>query len=138
MLASTQACVDFLVNLADANKKGATITRIIMSLTVRPALENVQSEIYFGIAAVNADAAAALVFPDPDVETDNVRWLVRGGGPNESNADTLFSSWRHYEFDLRAQLRYRSEQEETHFILNQNAGGDMFFWLMTRILVKHP
>ena len=36
------------------------------------------SEAHYGIAIVNADAAAASAFPDADVESDNVRWLVRG------------------------------------------------------------
>ena len=137
MAASGQQCVDLLVNLADTNTKGATVTRIITRVVTRPDSISELSFSHFGIAIVNADAAAAGAFPDADVETDNVRWLLRGMHINVSTSLNSPEEHRISDYDLKAQARFRSEQEELHFILDQGGFG-VFLDLMVRVLVKLP
>ena len=135
--AGAQACTDLLVGLPDANTKGATVTRVIMRLVTRPDTINELSHTLFGIAIVNADAAAAGAFPDADVEGDNVRWLVRGLHVNDSTSINSPEEHRISDYDLKAQARFRSEQEELHLILDQGSFG-IRFDLLCRILVKLP
>jgi len=135
-----QFCVDLLVNLSDVNTKGATVTRIIYKLITRADTANQDTHTYHGIAVVNADAASAGAFPDADIETDNVRWLVRG---MHFNATTALDQSSNYltsmtEKDLRAQIKFRSEQEELTFIVDHSSGGGILLDLMIRVLVRLP
>ena len=140
LAAGTQDCVDLLPPTvwADAQKKGATLTRLLLRINIRGQVNGQTSYTYFGVAMVNADAAAALAFPDADIEADNVAWLMRDFTLN--SAGDIFDVSQHQErsYDLRGQRVWRSEQEELHCIFNQDLAGATTISLMSRILMRLP
>ena len=138
VVASGQDCTDLLVGLSDVNTKGATLTRLIFRYTARPAVVGEVSRTTYGIAVVNADAAAAGAFPDPSIEGDNVRWFMRDLSVNVLDSLSDRSQWVDRTYDLRGQVRFRSEQEELHLIVDQDAGGALNFDVHLRMLVKLP
>ena len=138
--ASAQQCVDLLVPYSSVvdNLKGHTVTRIILKIVVEADGAGPVSQTHWGIALVNADAAAALAFPDAEAEQDNVRWLLRDYSDNRLSSTTDHAQLTIERYDLRAQALLRSDQEELHLIVNQNAADGILFSSMTRILLRMP
>jgi len=137
---ANQVCVDLLpaLNFEEALKKGSTVTRIIAQVWSRPDTINQETELSFGIAIVNSDAAAANAFPDADIEGDNVAWFLRGMHVNRVSNLNDRSQWSYSSYDLRAQRVMRSAQEELHFIFDQSSGGGIELFLWTRVLMRLP
>jgi len=135
-----QTCIDLLVPytvLVD-NLKGHTITRIIMRIILEPDTTDQITSTHYGIAVVNADAAAANAFPDADIEGDNVAWLMRDFSVNRMTSLTDSSQVADRSYDIRAQRLLRSDQDELHLIVDTSSGGGMIFRMMTRVLLRLP
>jgi len=109
-----------------------------MRFACAPDTVDQRTEMFWGLALVNADAAAALAFPDADVEGDNIRWLVRDFALNRMSNINDNSQVVMRTYDLRAQALFRSDQEELHLVVDQGAGGGAVFHVMTRILLRVP
>jgi len=136
--ASGQTCVDVLRNVEEANRKGLTITRIIMDFVTLADAVAERTECFWGIVLVNSDAAAADVFPDPATEADNVAWLGRGMHVNGTSDLLDSSNYSRTRIDLRAQRVTRSAQEELHLIIDQSSGGGIVFNVHLRVLCRLP
>ena len=135
-----QECIDLLAPYSSVvdNLKGHTVTRILMRFgSVADTVDQI-TECDYGIALVNADAAAAGAFPDADVEGDNVRWLLRDYQQNVVSSLTQRHQRVERTYDLRAQALLRSDQEELHLIVDQESGGGAIFSMQTRVLLRLP
>jgi len=135
-----QVCSDLLVpytTIVD-NLKGYTVTRILLKLFIVPDTANQQTVTSWGIAVINADAAAASAFPDADIEGDNVRWLMRDMALNRMTDLNDKSQIVEKSYDLRAQALFRSDQDELHLIMDNSSGGGVFHSFIARVLLRMP
>jgi len=138
--AGAQTCVDLLAPYSSVvdNLKGHTVTRILLTLTATPDAINEIGQVFYGIAIVNADAAAASAFPDADIESDNVRWLLRDYMDTRMTNLNDGSQKETRTYDLRAQALLRSDQEEVHLILDRTGVGGMLHSMLSRVLLRMP
>jgi len=119
--------------------KGATVTRLIIDITIRNAVLAQNNVLYWGITKVNADARAAGAFPDPSDMNDKAGWMIRGR--LQCNADSLTdpTQWVSRHYDLRAQRLFRNEEEELQLLIENSATGFTVSWTaFIRSLVKWP
>ena len=133
-----QECLNLLTNMNTGVMKSSTITRIVLRLYTRADTVAQQTFASYGVVLVNADAAAASAFPDADIDTDNVAWLVRGMHLNSADSLPDASQFQRSDYDLRAQRVLRSAQEELHFIIDQGSGGGIFYSVHARVLMRLP
>jgi len=139
--ASAQSCSDLLAPYTSVvnNLKGHTLTRIVGRLIIAPDAVSEITNTLIGIAIVNSDAAAENAFPDSSDEQDNVRWLVRDISDNRSSSLSSRSNVQpDLVYDLRAQVLFRSDQEELHLILDQSSGGGVLVSFLFRMLLRMP
>ena len=118
-------------------RKGATITRIIMQLTLQGLSTGLVGICDWGIVVLNGDAVIAQAFPDADVSSDRADWLARGQESVVTSVVSDGSQLVRVFRDLRAQRVIRSEEDELHFIMDQNTSGmTVQYDLFSRILVR--
>ena len=60
--------------MADADKRGCTVTRILLTLHFRPTLIDIGQLVYFGVVMTHEDVTN---FPDLNVSTDQPGWMLR-------------------------------------------------------------
>ena len=135
-----QSANELLAGLSDTLRKGSTITRIIMQLVLHAGtVDTTFGRVKYGIVLMNQDAVSAGAFPDADVATDNVDWLVRGAEVVSATSLTDSSQFVSVFRDLRAQRMLRTGQELLEFIIDQSTSGQVIGYdLFTRILVRLP
>jgi len=119
--------------------KGSTVTRILLDFEMRPSVVAQVCRIYWGIVIVNADAVAALVFPDADDMTERSDWLARGMLTATMSDVQDSSQWKGIHRDLRAQRVMRAEDDELRLVVDAGSDGFTMTWrAMIRTLVKLP
>ena len=122
------------------NIKGATITRMIIDLTIRA--DSVAQIVtgMWGILVMNADARAAGVFPDPADVTDRAGWMIRGRGETIQSDLSDASQWDRRQLDIRSQRVLRTEEDELQFIIDNISGGGRIiqYGIFIRVLVRLP
>ena len=127
---------DLLGDLVQDERKGATITRIILDLIIAPDTIAQVTFTSYGLCMVNKDAVSAGAVPEADVNADRADWLLRGRSRNLSGNLSDPTQVFHREYDLRAQRVLRSEEQTLALILDHGSGGGIDFFWMSRILMK--
>ena len=108
----------------DDEKKGMTLTRTIMNLTLSVQTAGAGSVFSYGLVMVEDDAAASLSFPDPDDLSQDPGWVWREGQmPVFSSTVNDFSQSRLIRVDTRAQRKYIGEDFAFMLIMHVAAGG---------------
>ncbi len=70
---------DLLTNMDVKDSKGATITRIVLTLDIRASTVNVYNEVFLGLTCWPQEAFLAGIMPEADDEDDNgAGWMYRG------------------------------------------------------------
>ena len=133
----SQSNNELLSQMVTDEVKGSTITRILMQLTLRAGTVDTVGLVKWGIVVVNGDAAAADAFPDADVASDRADWMAKGAELVVMSSLTQSHQVLRIARDLRAARIMRSEEDELHFIIDQNSSGmTINYDLWTHILVK--
>jgi len=133
VVSNGQNSINLLSAVEVANRKGSTITRILLKLVAHP------EALSWGLTFVNSDAASAGAFPDTDVATDNVDWLGRGTLFSFSSSLADQSQDDRFEGDLGASRVWRSEQDQFHLIFDASASGtDTTVRVAARVLLRLP
>lgn len=118
--------------------KGATVTRIILDMYLRAVVVSEDTQLFFGILVMNADARAAGAFPEADDMTDRPDWMIRGVLQNRFTVAITTQLSTLKEYDLRAQRVLRSEEDELQLILDNGNANALSFSLFIRVLMKLP
>ena len=101
--------------------KGATVTRTLMYLRLSGASIAETNLLYWGLVLVNADAAVAGAFPDPQDLSDRPGWIGRGRLENNMSLSINDSSqWTVLNLDLRSQRILHTEETEYHLVLDND------------------
>ena len=124
--------------LATDLRKGATVTRIILELSLAANAIDIVARTKWGIVSISEDAATAAAFPDADAALDLADWLIRGASVIVSSDVNDGSQFVRVSRDYRAQRVLRGATDETHFIIDNASGVQVNFDLWTRILVRLP
>ena len=105
--------------IAQDEKKGMTIVRIIIDLTTLLVTAGTGGLLSYGIALVSNEAAAAIAYPDADDEDDMGRgWLWRARRVvSASNLNDVSMNSR-LVYDIRAKRRFSSEDDGLYFIMD--------------------
>ena len=131
---------DIAADLAAGNRKGATVQRVLLELWTRNDTINSVQHMDFGIMWVDTDAVVAGGFPDPNNETEQADWLVRGRMVNVTPVLNEQSPLNHRTYDLHSQRMCRAENDQLMLILqtSASAGGGLFVSLFSRVLILKP
>ena len=128
-----------LYSIADVTAteiKGSTITRTLLQIRMNSNSISQNNELFWGLVQVNADAAAAAAFPDPEDLSDRPGWLARGKMENIQSDLSDSSQWTMLSIDLRGQRIMRTEETE-YFLLIRNSGAFTLQWsAYVRTLIK--
>ena len=127
---------DLLSGMSTDDRKGSTITRVIVDLVITADTLNQKTFTSYGLCMVNLDAFAAGAVPDADSNVDRADWLLRGRSRNYMTQLSGTSDAFVRSYDLRAQRVLRSEEMTLALILDHGSGGGINFFWMSRILVK--
>ena len=103
--------------------KGATITRQIVKIIMRPTVLVTISELHYGITIVNADALTASAIPEADVVSDRADWMVRGWLAAFSNSLSDSTQTDRVMADIRTQRIMRSEEDALIVIYDNALNG---------------
>ncbi len=126
--------------LAAANKKGATVTRLIVDLNARTDTLGSIKHLYWGIVLI-ADGFTTATLPDPEVEGDRADWMVRGVMHTGAPAlGTEFGAAAQINLDIRSQRRIPTEDFSLQLIISDSGAGagGLLFTHLTRTLVRLP
>ena len=128
-------------DLAAGDRRGATLTRMLLNIHLRNDTVNVTKVLDYGVVWINADAATAGAFPDPISESEQADWLLRdrmviSSGPNTFEGGHL-TTQRH---DNRSQRICRAETDQLHMVMDLDSvfAGGVFITFICRILVLKP
>ena len=126
-------------NLIDADRRGATVTRVLLTVSFRVSLIDTGTVAFYGVCMVHEDVAAGGVgIPDPAEDTDQPGWLMRDMArltvsdlEDQAQVVTIRA-------DLRAQRKFRGVSENLHLVVeNWSAGVASFnFDVLSRVLVR--
>ena len=107
-LATNSAAQTDLDNLIPADeRKGVTLTRTLIDLTVVTVAAGTGGVMSMGIYLVEDDAAAAGAFAEPEVQTDEVSWLWRlMRRPLFTSDPNDYSQAARLVYDIRGQRKY--------------------------------
>jgi len=134
----SQIGLDLTDQMAELDKGGATITRIIGSLVVRPDTTQQRDFVFAGIVLVNEDAVAGALFPDPSVDGDQPGWMWKGFDTVMVSNTGDSSQFSRLHFDIRSQRKMRHTDDLILVVDNSSvSAGGIVFDFLTRTLVKH-
>ena len=130
---------DLLVNMEDRQNKGATITRIILNLDIRPLSVNTYTQVYVGLTLWSQEAFLTGIMPDADDAADmGVGWMYRGRlwslVSSLNDAPGIGGS---LQLDLRSQRKLTSEDQSLFIVLDAVAATNLTIDFLARVLVKH-
>ena len=105
-------------------RKGLTILRMIGDLYVVGGAANSNTEWTAGIAMVAAEAAAALIFPDPASDT-SFPWMWWGRGLEHRGAagDDSFN-YRRVPIDVKSRRAFRDQDDQCLFLVDNDDPAD--------------
>ena len=143
MASGGQVRIPMLPLLAVGNRKGATVTRLLLEMSWIADADSARKVMNWGITYVNSDAVVALAFPDPSSTLDTPDWIARGqqfAVANSAIASSPGYNVTRKSLDLRSQRICRAEDDELYFIIDTDAitAGGVFFNHMFRTLVRLP
>ncbi len=136
--ASGQNAHPLLGNLS-GTRKGATITRMLINITLGAAAVDILARLKWGVVIVNNDAALASAFPDADDSADDADWLMRDAAVVVMSDVSDGSQLVRMKYDLRAQRIIRSDQDDLRFVIDRDSPVvTTNYNLFTRVLVRLP
>jgi len=131
-----------LADAQQANRRGSTVTRIIIDQWVRNDVQQTFKIADFGIVWAHSQAVATTAaLPDPGLEDDRADWLVRFRMVNQMDATTSGTQQiAHKMMDIRSQRICRSDEDELTYIMKDSGSGNggLFVTFSIRVLLKLP
>ena len=121
-------------DMIDADKRGCTVARVIMTLHVRPTLIDLGQMCTFGITMVHEDVTN---LPDPEAGTDQPGWIVRDQiRVIAHDLEDGVTAITRVTYDLRASRKYPTASNELLLIVHNNLGGGsaIIYDALTRVL----
>ncbi len=135
--------VEALIVAPELQKKGYTLTRLIVTLYLRPTVYVVDSTdvqiASMGVGIISDEAVTAGAFPDPNAEADNpvTGWIWRDCGIIQENAGVQ-STKVHVDIRSQRKLMYGNP----YLIINNDAVSGTSFTAdiqgLVRVLYKLP
>ena len=119
--ALNQDAFSIITQLTDEHRKGATLQRLIISLTLFAVQVGVGQVLTMGIGQVTDDALAAGSVPDPAQQADDAAWSWKGVFPVSTDSVNDFSQARKIDVDLHGRARLRARDND--FILVTDSGA---------------
>ena len=110
-------------NIIQAVKKGLTVVRTIIDLTVQPQGTGTGGTLSAGIAMYHGDAVAAGATPDPEDPNEQGGYLWRWAGSAYVSVLNDRSQATKLVYDIKAKRKFPSEDHELIFIFNQDVGA---------------
>ena len=137
-----QTNFNLLADLAVANAKGSTVTRLIIDLMVHCDTDGSRKTMDLGVVWLDGDAVAAGAFPEADAASERVDWLMRGRMKIHRFAAASLDMVPIAEkaWDIRSQRICRAERDELQMICDLDAltVGGVFITGIIRTLVRLP
>ena len=133
--------IDLLADLDVANRKGSTVTRLIIDQWIRNDTQQTFKICDTGILWLNGDAFTAGAVPDPGDESDRADWMVRFRMTNQMDATTSGSQQiEDKHLDLRAQRICRAERDQLIWVCEDSGSGTggLFVTFAIRVLLRLP
>ena len=129
---------DLSVNMTASDKRGCTVTRILLTLAMRPTLLDLENFLFYGIVMVSEDAAIAAAYPDPDISTDEPGWMLRDFRSIMTHDLNDPASIVTVTYDLRAQRKFTGASNSLRFLITNVAGGGTAasYSLLSRVLCR--
>ena len=118
--------------------KGATVTRLLMDISLRADAVAQLNSLMYGVTIVNSDAAGAGAFPDADVMGDRASWMVRGRLETISANLSDSSQWDRRSMDIRGQRVFRNEEDSLYLIVDSTSTFVLQWAAFMRVLLKAP
>jgi len=114
------------------------VTRMLVDLSVRSTVINVDASISWGITIVDEDAFAAAALPDVNDETEQPGWMFRGA--DDVSASNVFdrSQFRMITANLSGQRKFAGNSSRLVFLLNNSGASPVIVAGLIRMLVKKP
>ena len=116
LAAGAQTSLEIDSNVITDEKKGMTIVRILMDITWSSTVSGGLGRLAAGITLVNADAAAANAFPEPQSGRFESNWMWCH--PNLFHMWTTNRFFASRQYDLRSKRMYRNSDNELHLVMN--------------------
>ena len=134
-----QSANELLSALTVDQRKGATITRMILQLWFRADTIDSICRVKWGIVSISEDANTASAFPDADSALDLADWLIRGAEVVLTSDVNDGSQAVRVFRDVRSQRILRGATDQTHFVVDQaTSGTSVTYDVYSRILVLLP
>ena len=136
LTSNTQVAVITSSDMTDADKRGGTVTRLLVTVHIRPSLINLGQMVTYGMALVHEDQTN---YPDPQVSTDQPGWLFKDQIRVIMSDLEDGSQIRRQMYDIRSQRKFRGPSDLVRFIIFNNAGGgssivwDVFIRMLCRL-----
>ena len=111
---------DLSADLSIADKRGCTVVRILVRVTMRPALIDTGQLLTYGITMSHEDVADQ---PDPHTAADQPGWLLRDHCRVIMSDLEDGSQIQTRAYDLRASRKFRGPSQRLMWIIRNNAGG---------------
>ena len=127
--------VELLDLMDDAVKRGSTVTRTLLHLTLRPESVAQLSIVMFGVAWVDNDARAAGVLPDLNTDVVETDWLVKGQRTVHGNV-LSFNTYMVVDLDLRGQRVCQTANDNLLLLVHNTTGFTIRYDGLARVLMK--
>ena len=134
--AGAQGSNDLLFNLDDANRRMATVTRMIIDLAMHPAAVTTIHELFWGITVETGEQFLAGVHPETDVVSD-ADWLIHGKLYSRSSDLSDSSQDDRVRLDIRAQRVLRGRRDTLVLVVDDSGSGVSYSAFM-RVLMRLP
>ncbi len=137
LASSAQTSLDLLSGMPQDMRKGATVTRMVYKLVVRPTAVAQLVEAHYGVVVVSTEAFVAGAMPEADVVSDRPDWMMRGWLYSMADSISDRSQYDTTEMDLRAQRRLPSEDNTLALVFDASTSGfGLEFAVFFRTLMK--
>ena len=124
--------------MTESDKRGATVTRILLTIYVRPVLVDLSQRWFYGITMMSRDSVVAGALPDPEVASDQPGWMLRDFRAVLTHDAEHAQAIQHMTYDLRAQRRFTGPSNELEFVSKNLAGGgtSVEYAILSRVLCR--
>ena len=127
---------ELAATIESSETRGATVTRMIIDISMHPEALTVIHETYWGITILPIEAVQAGAFPEADA-IEEANWLVHGR--MYARSENLSDSSRdpRVMLDIRSQRIFRARTDRLHIILD-NQPNAVNYSMFVRTLVRTP
>ena len=137
--ASGQSNLDLSSEVPDALKKGGTIIRTLLDLTVNANLASTTTDVSLGLVLVTADALAAGAFPDARAFQDEPGWLYKNTCLVRGDASFAAAyQGTHIKEDLRGRRKFTGEEMRYVLLMEAGTAAGLVITGLVRWLLMKP